>query len=126
MTMQLDPGGGSASPAAASADIDSQSSVSTQTPVAEPIGAPLEDVRAQLAGVVDRLAGVLGEHAAPLLNEARRQLAQRDCRIAVIGQVKAGKSTFINALIKRPELLPTNVNPWTAVVCSLHFRKQST
>jgi len=123
--MQLDPGGGSASPAAASAEIAYQASASTQTPVAEPIGAPLENARAQLASVVDRLAGVLGEHAAPLLNEARRQLAQRDCRIAVIGQVKAGKSTFINALIKRPELLPTNVNPWTAVVCSLHFRTQS-
>jgi hypothetical protein len=50
----------------------------------------------------------------------------RSCRLAVIGQVKAGKSTFINALMGRPGLLPTHINPWTAVVCSLHLRKGPT
>jgi polyhydroxyalkanoate synthesis regulator phasin len=47
------------------------------------------------------------------------------CRIAVIGQVKAGKSSLINALIRRPRFLPTDVNPWTAVVTSLHFGESS-
>jgi signal recognition particle receptor subunit beta len=47
------------------------------------------------------------------------------CRIAVIGQVKAGKSTLVNALIERPRFLPTDVNPWTAVVTSLHFGQPS-
>jgi signal recognition particle receptor subunit beta len=47
------------------------------------------------------------------------------CRIAVIGQVKAGKSTLVNALIQRPGFLPTDVNPWTAVVTNLHFGQPS-
>jgi Dynamin family len=47
------------------------------------------------------------------------------CRIAVIGQVKAGKSSLVNALIGRPRFLPTDVNPWTAVVTSLHFGESS-
>jgi signal recognition particle receptor subunit beta len=90
------------------------------------MAAPLEEVREKLLAIVDRLDGVLGEHAAPLLVEAGRQLKVRACRIAVIGQVKAGKSTFINALLGRPGLLPTHINPWTAVVCSLHLRNGPT
>jgi len=88
----------------------------------ETIGAPVEAARVQLLGLVERLGGLLGEHAAPLLEAARQQLEQRSCRIAVIGQIKAGKSTFINALAKRPGLLPTDINPWTVVVTALHFR----
>jgi signal recognition particle receptor subunit beta len=90
------------------------------------IGGPLEAVRASLLGLVGRLAGMLGEHAAPLLEAAGRQLEERTCRIAVIGQIKAGKSTFINALIRRPGLLPTDINPWTVVTTALHFRNGPT
>jgi signal recognition particle receptor subunit beta len=90
------------------------------------IGAPLEAARLRLLGMVERLGGLLGEHAAPLLDAARRQLEERSCRIAVIGQIKAGKSTFINALARRPSLLPTDINPWTVVVTTLHFRRAPT
>jgi signal recognition particle receptor subunit beta len=89
---------------------------------AESIGAPLESARIALAGLVERLGSLLGENARPLLDAARHQLDERSCRIAVIGQIKAGKSTFINALSRRPGLLPTDINPWTVVVTSLHFR----
>ena len=90
------------------------------------IGAPLEAVRASLLGLVGRLGGLLNEHAAPLLEAAGRQLEERTCRIAVIGQIKAGKSTFVNALTRRPGLLPTDINPWTVVVTALHFRNGPT
>jgi hypothetical protein len=90
------------------------------------IGAPLEEARRRLLGLAFELERHLGEHAQPLLLEARKQLQQRTCRIAVIGQVKAGKSTFINAMTQRPGLLPTDINPWTAVVTSLHFRRSAT
>jgi signal recognition particle receptor subunit beta len=90
------------------------------------IGAPLEAVRASLLGLFGRLGGLLGEHAAPLLEAAGRQLEERTCRIAVIGQIKAGKSTFVNALARRPGLLPTDINPWTVVVTALHFRNGPT
>ncbi len=49
------------------------------------------------------------------------RLNNLSCSIAVIGQVKSGKSTFINAFIGRPGLLPTDINPWTAAVTRLHF-----
>src|SRR5690606_14481018 len=86
------------------------------------VGAPLEAVRVRLLDMVGRLGGLLGEYAAPLLDAAKGQLEERTCRIAVIGQIKAGKSTFINALARRPGLLPTDINPWTVVVTALHFR----
>ncbi len=92
----------------------------------EPIGAPLEAARTALLDLATRLGSLLGEHAGPLLDAARRQLQERSCRIAVIGQIKAGKSTFINALARRPGLLPTDINPWTVVVTALLFRSGPT
>ncbi len=92
----------------------------------EAVGAPLEAARLRLLDLARRLEGLLGEHAAPLLEAAGQQLEQRSCRIAVIGQIKAGKSTFINALAERPGLLPTDINPWTVVVTALHFRNAPT
>jgi len=64
------------------------------------------DIEGPLAAMVDTLVA-----------EMRSQV----CRIAVIGQVKAGKSSFINALAGKPTMLPTDVNPWTAVVTKIHF-----
>jgi signal recognition particle receptor subunit beta len=87
------------------------------------IGASLEDVRARLCSLAAKLQEHVDEPTAPLLHEARRQLEQACCRIGVIGQVKAGKSTFINALVEQPGLLPSNINPSTAVVTLLNFRR---
>lgn len=88
----------------------------------DPIGMPLEDMRRRLLTIAGQLEHHLDDHALPLLLEAKRLMQERTCRIAVIGQIKAGKSTFINALTRRPSLLPTDINPWTAVVTLLHFR----
>jgi signal recognition particle receptor subunit beta len=43
--------------------------------------------------------------------------------IAVVGQIKAGKSTFLNAVTDKPDMLPTAVNPWTTVITRMHFGK---
>jgi Dynamin family len=101
-------------------------SFSDRTEPDEPIGAHLEQARLRLLALIEHLSGLLGEHAAPLLEAATKQLHQRCCRIAVIGQIKAGKSTFINALAERPGFLPADINPWTAVVTALHFRNSPT
>ena len=89
----------------------------------DPIGTSLEDIRSRLLGIAAALRRHSDEHTVPLLQESQRQLEQASCRIAVIGQVKAGKSTFINAMVEHPGLLPSDINPATAVVTSLHFRK---
>lgn len=68
-----------------------------------------------------RLRSALGEGEDSLVAEGLRLLDGQVCRVAVIGQIKAGKSSFINALVGERELLPTDVNPWTTAVTSLSF-----
>jgi signal recognition particle receptor subunit beta len=68
---------------------------------------------------------MLDNDAAAVLDRVVKDGTGDACRIAVIGQVKAGKSTLINALIRRPGFLPADVNPWTAVVTNLHFGRPS-
>ena len=86
------------------------------------IGADLEAARLRLLTITTRLAPRLDSLSQPLLEQARSVLERRTCRIAVIGQIKAGKSTFINAICGRPGLLPADINPWTAVITLLQFR----
>lgn len=90
------------------------------------IGAALQEIRIRLAAMAARLEPHLDPHAVPLVTQARRVIHDQSCRIAVIGQIKAGKSSFINAFVQRGEMLPTDINPWTAVVTSLHFRDDGT
>lgn len=41
--------------------------------------------------------------------------------VSMIGQVKSGKSTLLNAVIGQPGFLPTDVNPWTSVITNVHL-----
>ncbi len=42
-------------------------------------------------------------------------------KVSLIGQVKAGKTAVANALLGVTDLLPSDVNPWTSVVTSMHI-----
>jgi hypothetical protein len=44
--------------------------------------------------------------------------------VSIIGQIKAGKSTLLNALIGESGLLPSDVNPWTSVITALHLNSR--
>ncbi|SMX51283.1 dynamin family protein [Actibacterium lipolyticum] len=44
--------------------------------------------------------------------------------VSIIGQVKAGKSTLMNALIGETSLLPSDVNPWTSVITGIHLNSR--
>lgn len=72
-----------------------------------------------LLNMLDELA--LDANAYDLLQKYVREIGRQSCQVAVIGQMKAGKSSFINALIGYEDLLPSDVNPWTTVVTKLHF-----
>lgn len=85
------------------------------------LGAPLEQLRRDLIRCGLDLAQLLEPMEASIVEEASRALQSQICRIAVVGQIKAGKSSFISALADRPHLLPSDVNPWTTVVTNLHF-----
>ncbi|WP_296371694.1 dynamin family protein [Yoonia sp.] len=50
-----------------------------------------------------------------------KQLRAFEPSVTMIGQIKSGKTSLVNAMIGRPDLLPADVNPWTSVVTSLHL-----
>lgn len=53
----------------------------------------------------------------------RRRLQQQRLQIAILGQFKRGKSTFINALLGVP-ILPTGVVPLTAIPVFIAYREK--
>ena len=75
------------------------------------------DLEATLGDVV-KLGGQDAEKKAARLI---KQLRAFEPSITMIGQIKAGKTSLVNAMIGRPDLLPADVNPWTSVVTSLHL-----
>jgi signal recognition particle receptor subunit beta len=83
--------------------------------------AALDKIRTDLTVWGRQLNELVDGPAQMLIQDGQEVLADLVCRIAVIGQVKAGKSSFVNALAGRPGFLPTDVNPWTTVVTKLHF-----
>jgi signal recognition particle receptor subunit beta len=89
------------------------------------LGRELAEIVAATSRLADELRPMLDSDAATALDVVLHDGRNDACRIAVIGQVKAGKSTLINALIRRPGFLPADVNPWTAVVTNLHFGRPS-
>ena len=56
-----------------------------------------------------------------LLGTSLERVREAAVTISVVGQVKSGKSSLINALTGLGDFLPTEVNPWTAVITNLHF-----
>ncbi|MCH9807568.1 MAG: dynamin family protein [Alphaproteobacteria bacterium] len=88
------------------------------------IGRDLEKLRRDLLQMTDRLDQLVEPAGRSLVAEAGRLLGQQVCRIAVVGQIKSGKSTFVNACIGAPSLLPTDVNPWTTAVTNLRFQQR--
>ena len=53
-----------------------------------------------------------------------RQLDLFEPSVTMIGQIKSGKTTLVNAMIGWTDLLPADVNPWTSVVTSVHLSPQ--
>ena len=53
-----------------------------------------------------------------------RQLDVFEPSVTLIGQIKSGKTSLVNAMVGQPDLLPADVNPWTSVVTSLHLHPE--
>ena len=86
----------------------------------EPLAAFAERSRALDASLkaLERLAG---DAAARAVQKLRAELGRFEPAVTVLGQVKSGKTTLVNALAGWSDLLPADVNPWTSVVTSLHL-----
>ena len=83
--------------------------------------APLEQIRARLA-TYKKWAGQLEPYLEDAerrdLETALRQLERQQLTLVVVGEFDVGKSTFLNALLRRP-LLVTDVRETTATVTFL-------
>ena len=62
-----------------------------------------------------------GPEAAKKAQKLIHAVKEFEPSITMIGQIKSGKTSLVNAMAGRPELLPADVNPWTSVVTSLHL-----
>ena len=81
----------------------------------------LGDMKRRVLELGEDLQSAIHSRIGVFVNSLLSELESHSCRIAVIGQIKAGKSSLINALIRRPDLLPTDINPSTAVITKLYF-----
>ncbi len=81
----------------------------------------LGEVKRRVVDLGEDLQDAIHSRVGTFVSSLQSDLEAHSCRIAVIGQIKAGKSSLINALIRRPDLLPTDINPSTAVITKLYF-----
>ncbi|NET49619.1 MAG: dynamin [Merismopedia sp. SIO2A8] len=71
-------------------------------------------------------SGKLGlEHHLDTLNTLHGALSQGTFRLLILGDMKRGKSTFLNALLGE-QLLPSDVNPCTAVLTIVRYGSEKT
>ncbi|MGO9546505.1 MAG: dynamin family protein [Rhodomicrobium sp.] len=85
------------------------------------VGARLEDAKRHVLESAARLITLADEETGRTISITAKQLQQQVCRVAFVGQVKAGKSSLINVLVEQPDLLPADINPCTAVITRLNF-----
>ncbi|MBD3680193.1 MAG: dynamin family protein [Rhodobacteraceae bacterium] len=93
-----------------------------QPRVGQAIGASLEATKQNLLDVTQRFVAAdadeeLRDRVEPIVDS----LTSHFSKVAFVGQVKAGKSTLVNCLTHKADLLPSDINPWTTVVTQLNF-----
>ncbi|SMX51285.1 dynamin family protein [Actibacterium lipolyticum] len=84
--------------------------------------APLQKQELEfLRSTLKNLESVVGRDTRSGFRVLSERLDQWAAKVAVIGQVKAGKSTFLNAFLHQHDFLPSDVNPWTSVVTNIRI-----
>ncbi len=96
----------------------------TDSSLPSALGANLAAESHAVLALLEQLRGAIdGEEYDHLFEPSEEILKNAIASISFIGQVKAGKTSLVNALIAKPNFLPSDVNPWTAVVTQLFFDK---
>lgn len=78
-----------------------------------------------LRHALETLKSIGDENAIRRAERMLRQLELFEPSVTMIGQIKSGKTSLVNAMIGAPDLLPADVNPWTSVVTSLHLHPKT-
>ncbi|NDR55551.1 dynamin family protein [Aliiruegeria sabulilitoris] len=82
---------------------------------------PVLAQRGEVSAVLEELSAAADGKTVEAAERLRHSLFSLEPAVTFIGQVKAGKTSLVNAMIGEPGLLPADVNPWTSVVTSLHM-----
>jgi len=85
----------------------------------------IAEARKDLLAALVKLEGAVVPEDVPAVTKVMDQFGDFAARVSLIGQVKAGKTALANALLNTSELLPSDVNPWTSVVTSIHINRNS-
>ncbi len=80
---------------------------------------PFHDKVSDLRLALEKLIEIGDDTTAKSARRLSQQLDHVEPSVTMIGQVKAGKTSLVNAMVGWPNLLPADVNPWTSVVTSL-------
>ena len=100
----------------------SEAKIATQTASQKlRVGAKLADAKRQVIETATKLSALVDTETAESLRNLVDEMEGHVCRIAIAGQMNAGKSSLINVLVEQSELLPADINPWTTVITRLHF-----
>ena len=105
---------------------NAESSKPSESPLLKLGTGPMRQVRqefAELRELMSGIGGALDQRSARRLQVIESQLDEFSATVTIVGQVKAGKTALINVLAGSPGLLPSDVNPWTSVVTTLHINK---
>lgn len=78
----------------------------------------------EVKSALTRVSEVGGEDVARRAAIINNKIDSFEPAITLIGQIKAGKTALINAMVGQTDLLPSDVNPWTSVVTSLHLNSR--
>ncbi|WP_052261716.1 dynamin family protein [Leisingera sp. ANG-M1] len=76
----------------------------------------------ELAAALGALSGISGGRVSQSLARLKAELEAFEPSVTLLGQVKSGKTSLVNAMAGWADLLPSDVNPWTSVVTSLHLQ----
>jgi len=74
----------------------------------------LADEMTDLEEALEDIKSFGGPEAAKKADRLIKSVHDFEPSITMIGQIKAGKTSLVNAMVGMPDLLPADVNPWTS------------
>ncbi len=85
----------------------------------------MTEAMTSLTTQIDQLTEVADARSSARLAALKTKMENFTASVTMVGQVKAGKSSIVNILAGRPNLLPSDVNPWTSVVTTLNINTRT-